>query len=163
MSFMRTVWMILLAAVSAGSVLAQPAGREDRDGSPGIERLLRMSPEERSKALEGLPPWRRKRLEERLERYNQLSPEARQLIHERYEAFRKLPPQEQKAVRDLFRRLSEVPPRRRVELRWQARRMSRMTPERRQLRMAHPWFKERYTSAERELIADMIRLLPLAK
>ncbi len=163
MSLTRTVLMLLLAAMCAGGVYARPGEHGEGDGGPGIERLLRMSPEERSKALEGLPPWRRKRLEERLERYNQLSPEARQLIHERYEAFRKLPPQEQKAVRDLFRRLSEVPPRRRVELRWQARRMSRMAPERRQLRMAHPWFKERYTPPERELIADMIRLLPPAK
>lgn len=163
MSLVRTFWMILLVAMSAGSVLAQPDQQGPRDGSPGIERLLRMSPEERSKALEGLPPWRRKRLEERLERYNRLSPEARQFIHERYEAFRKLPPQEQKALRDLFRRLSEVPPRRRFELRWQARRMSRMTLERRQARMAHPWFTERYTPAERELIADMIRMLPLVR
>jgi hypothetical protein len=59
--------------------------------------------------------------------------------------------------------LSKVPPPRRLELRWQARRLSMMTSERQQVRMSSLRFRERYTPAERELIADMVRVLPPIK
>lgn len=166
MIFTRTALLVLLLAakgVFAQTAEADATRQDPPPGGPGIERLLRMSPEERRKFLERLPPWRRQRLEERLERYNRLSPQERQRIAERYEAFRKMPPGEQAEIRDLFRRLNKVPPQRRLELRWQARRLSMMTPEHRQLRMLSTWFARRYTPAERELIADMVRVLPLAK
>jgi hypothetical protein len=38
-----------------------------------------------------------------------------------------------------------------------------MPPERRQARMSSPRFRQRYTPAERELLADMVRVLPLAR
>lgn len=168
MIFTRTALVVCLLAVAVRGVFAQPAEadatRQDPPpGGPGIERLLRMSPEERGKLLERLPPWRRKRLEERLERYNRLSPQERQHMAERYETFRKMSPREQAELRDVYRRLSELPPPRRLELRWQARRLSMMRPERRQARMSSAWFARRYAAAERELIADILRVLPLAK
>jgi hypothetical protein len=162
----RTALVVLLLA--AGGAFAQPtdagtAGQDLPPGGPGIQRLLRMPPEERRKLLDRLPPWRRQRLEERLERFSKLSPEERQRITERYEAFRRMSPRQQDEVRDLFRRLSNVPEMRRLELRWQARRLSMMPPERRHMRMTSPWFARRYTPAERELISDMMRVLPPAR
>jgi hypothetical protein len=162
----RATLLVLLLA--AKSVFAQASETSEArpdwpPGGPGIERLLRMSPEERGKLLDRLPPWRRQRLEERLERYRQLSPEERQRMAERYGVFRKMPPRKQAEMRHLYRRLSELPEERRLELRWQARRLSMMPPERRQARMSSPRFRRRYTPAERELLADMVRVLPLAR
>ena len=82
---------------------------------------------------------------------------------ERYGVFRKMPPRRQAEIRHLYRRLNELPEERRLELRWQARRLSMMPPERRQARMSSPRFRQRYTPAERELLADMVRVLPLAR
>ena len=165
MNFARTTLTAFLLIVAAKGVFAQPAEAHAarQDPPPPIERLLRMSPEERKQWLDRLPPWRRKRLEERLERFNRLSPEERQSISERYETFRKMTPGEQDTLRGLFRRLSEMPAPRRFELRWQARRLSMMPPERREARMASPQFRKRYTPGERELIADIVRVLPMAK
>ena len=50
-----------------------------------LDRLERMSPEERQRALEKLPPERRQRIEERLRRYESLTPEERERIRRQFE------------------------------------------------------------------------------
>src|SRR6266404_6899960 len=52
--------------------------------SPAVERFLRMSPQDRERALSQLPPERRQQMEQRLRRLEQLTPEQRAQLDRRY-------------------------------------------------------------------------------
>src|SRR5450759_79028 len=116
---------ILLACSS--SVLVPPALAQGRRGmgmgrhpAPRPERTIkapkatktpldefqRMSPEERQKALDKLPPDRAEKLRKQLKEYSQLTPEQQAIAKEQLEMFRNLPPERQDAVRRVFNRFS---------------------------------------------------------
>src|SRR5438067_8810990 len=54
---------------------AGPGGPRAR-GEENLEKLSRMTPEQRRKALDHLPPERRRHIEDGVQRYQRLSPEA---------------------------------------------------------------------------------------
>ena len=74
-----------------------------------IERWTQMSPEQRSRALEKLPPERRQRIEQLLNQYQSLSPEEREQLRFRSEMFNQLPPEKQDVARRLFRQFNQLP------------------------------------------------------
>src|SRR5206468_6516427 len=51
-----------------------------------VDRFNRMTPEDRQRALEKLPPERRKKFEEQLKHYNSLTPAERREERSRYQA-----------------------------------------------------------------------------
>src|SRR5260370_20169850 len=58
---------------------------------PEVQRFLRMSPEDRARALAQLPPERREQIEQNVARLERLSPEQRAQLERRYQIFEKLP------------------------------------------------------------------------
>jgi hypothetical protein len=76
---------------------------------PAIERLQRMSPEQREQALAKLPPERRQQMEQRLKRLERLTPEQRDLLDQRYQAFQSLPPGRRVVVRAAMQQLRSMP------------------------------------------------------
>jgi hypothetical protein len=77
---------------------------------PDVQRFLRMSPEERQRALAQLPPERRQQIEENVGRLERLSPEQRAQLERRYQIFEKLPPGRRALVREAIMRLRAMPP-----------------------------------------------------
>jgi len=124
-----------------------------------IERLSRMTPEERQKMLEGLPPARRERVEARLREFENLTPEARERLRREYTEFQQLPPDKRDAIRGLFRRFSELPPHRRHELRRELGRLRSMPSEDRAERIASEQFRSNYSGQEREML-EGLAILP---
>ena len=57
-----------------------------------VNRLMKMSPEEREKVLANLPPQRRENLEKRLNRLDQLPADQKAELDRRFQEFQKLPP-----------------------------------------------------------------------
>ena len=80
----------VLTVILTAGLAAQPAGRVaprkggplplPRPGAAVIERWTNMTPEQRSKALDKLPPQRRQKIEQQLERYQNMSPEEREQL-----------------------------------------------------------------------------------
>jgi hypothetical protein len=102
-----------------------------------VNRLMKMSPEEREKVLANLPPQRREALEKRLARLDQLPAEQKAELDRRFQEFQKLPPVRRQAVRDELQTLRALRP---VE---------------RRARINSPEFREQYSPEEIQLMRDV--------
>ncbi len=165
----------LVAAAGCGSIVsAQPGGPPKGgvdlgrslprpDGLSVVDRLERMTPQQRQRYLDTLPPDRKKQFEDRLERYEQMTPEQRQQVREQYELFQGLPEDRQDALRRTFRQFNELPDDRRKVLRREYQRLSRMTESERGERVESKDFLKRYSTSEQQLLKDFATLLPAPK
>ncbi len=141
----------------------KPAGKKNANGELGpapIEQLRNMSPEERRRFLDSLPPARRQRLQQRLNQYEQLPPQERQRLQRTYEKFQQLTPERQEAMRQGFRGFSQLPPDRRQALREEMRNLRSMSPAERRKRVDSREFREQYSSEERGIMDQMTQLAP---
>lgn len=128
-------------------------------GNKIVDRLSRMSPEERRRALKDLPPERQKRIEGRLEKYNSLPPEQRRRLHERYESFSQLPAEKKDQARRLFRKFSNLPEERRQLLRSELEHLREVPDAERRARINSDEFRNKYTLSEQQLVEDLTEIL----
>ena len=166
------VWALLAAFLLAPATWAQPrrnpagprAGRPSGPGArlgPGpaiMDRLERMTPEERRRVLDRLPPERKKLVEERLRQFNQLPPEERARLRQSLDRFGRLPPEQQEAARKLFSRFNRLPEDRRKLLAGEFRGLRQMAEAGRRARISSDEFRSRYTQAEQQLLQDLSKL-----
>ncbi len=162
---MRVSWSIVVSAVLTVWLLTSAAGlAEGRQGPKNvktpIDEFMRMSPAERQKALNRLPPEQRKKLQERLERFNQLPRGQQQTLRNMYDRLNQLPPERQQAVRKSLNQFSQQPADRRQAMRQELRSMAPLEAQDREVRMASPEFRERFSEKEQGIIRDMSGLLP---
>lgn len=153
--------MIVLAS---RLLLAQPAERlplAPPQNLTMLDRLERMSPEERQRLLQKLPPERRQRIEERLRKYESLTAEQRQRLREQFERFQQLPPERQQALRQLYQRFSQLPEDRRRAVRRGVWELQMLEPARRPIRMDRPWFRNRYSPEELQMIQELLEVAPI--
>ena len=125
-----------------------------------VERFSKMSPDERQKVLDNLPPERRKQVEKNLEHYNQLPPEQRQRLQSQYENFAQLPPEKQQAARQIFRRMNDLPQDRKIQMRRELAKLRNMSEDDRKARFSSGDFRGNYSSNERRMLVDMTDLFP---
>ena len=148
------------------ALLAMPLSmplRAQRPGAAGvdlIERLNRMSPAERHKVLNRMPPERRDILERRISNLNNIRPELREKLKRDYEHFQQLPPEKQTEVRHTLRQIAELPEDRRRQVRAAINRLRQQTPEVQQRRIASRNFQDRFNDDERKLVEDALAMLP---
>jgi hypothetical protein len=162
---------LALAAVALAAGAAQEPAVSPRQPmvvrppGPGLtilDRLYRMSPEERKKALDRLPPQRRARIEQRLNQFQSLPSAERERLQRQLEWFRQLSPERQEGARSLFQRFRQLPPYRRQVLNREARRLRDLDDTARSARMDSPAFRNRYSPEEQGMLRDMVALTPPA-
>ena len=153
-------WAMIAALAGAPGGLAQRARSRPVGPGNGIERLEKMTPEERERALAKLPPERRRRLEERLRRWEELPPEERQRLRRRFETFQQLPPEQQARARRLYRQFQNLDGSRKPLIRSEFLRLREMDESQRRTRFASPEFRERYSRPERDLLEGLAELPP---
>lgn len=144
--------------LSGGGAVAQrhPGKRIGPPPANGmIERLNNMTPEQRKRALDRLPPERREKVQRRLENFNALPQEEKDRLREQYREFQKLPVERQDAIRRSFRQLTELPQERRPMVRREVMRLRQLTPEERTSRMDTNNFRSRFSDSERQIIQDL--------
>ena len=124
-----------------------------------LERWSRMTPEQRAKALERLPPARRARIEEQLNRYQNLSDEERRQLQFRSQMFNQLPPERQDIARRMFRQFSLLPPDRQAAVREEFQSLRGMPEADRRTRIQSPEFNEAYNPREQMFLRQFTRLL----
>jgi hypothetical protein len=128
-------------------------------GKTVLDRLEKMTPEQRSRVLSKLPPERRKRIEEGLERFHQLPPSEQEQLRNRLERFDQLPPERQIAARRLFARFNQLPEERRQLVSEEFRRLRQMENQDRRAHINSDEVRSRFTLAEQQLLQDFAQLL----
>jgi hypothetical protein len=158
--FSRVLFVTLLA-LAPHSASAQTLRRPPVDVPPHLvmERLSRMTPEERDRLLANMSPKRRMLLEDRLGKYTRMPTEAKQRLREEYDSFHQLPPEKQDEVRKLYKQFSELPDDRRRTLRRELVRLRNMPEQRRAGRMQSERFQSEYSESERALLTNLVEIL----
>ena len=169
---MRLSWSSVAFAVLVlclGSGLAAPA--QSRHGGAKrpkaaknvrtpIDEFMRMSPEERQKALDRLPPQKRRRIQERLQKFNQLPQQQQQVLRNMYGRLNQLSPERQQVVRKSLNQFSQQPQDRRQAMRQELRSIAPLGAGDRESRMSSAEFREKFSEKERGIMRDMSELLP---
>ena len=127
---------------------------------PAFERWRQLSPEERQRAIEKLPPERRRRLQEQFDRLDHMPEQQRRWLEQRYERFRNLPPERQQRIREVYQRMRDLPEDRQWMVHREFRHLMNLTESERQERIESEEFRDRFTNDERRMLTDLVRLLP---
>ncbi len=173
---MRSRSIAALAALGLGLSLAPEVSAQGRRGGMNRPRPVRperptkapktpidefqtMSPEERQKALNRLPPKQRDEFEKRLQRFNELPPEQQRVLKNMYSRLNQLPAGRQEAVRKSMNQFFETPPDRRQAMREELRGLGALPESEREAHMASPEFRSKFSPAEQEIVRDMSELV----
>lgn len=150
--------LVLAAALSAQvkGILRPRVGPKAR--ATQVEKFSHMSPQERKRAIEKLPPERQKQIERNVERYNQLSDEEKEKLRNRLEHFNSLSVEDQRRTRQLSREVTDMPEARRLEVRREMARLRRMNEEQRKKRLSSDQYKEKYSADEKRVIEELTAL-----
>lgn len=125
-----------------------------------LDRLSRMSPEDRERLLAKLPPPRRRSVESNLRRFQQMPPARRAALAERLRQFEQMTPERQSHLRELLRTVGQMPPERRRELQGEFARIKRMSDEDRLDYTSSAAFQEKFNESERDLLLDLVETAP---
>jgi len=121
-----------------------------------LDKWNKMPPQEKQKALNTLPPERRKVMEDRLKTYNQLSPAEKQKLRQQYNAFHQLPPAKQQKLRQTYKEFELLPPDRREQLRGELQQLGKMDSAARRKRMSTRDFRARHTLSEQKVMDNLL-------
>jgi hypothetical protein len=134
--------IVVAMALASGLLVAQPPRRAPLfppQDLNALDRLERMSPDQRQRVLEKLP---------------------RERLRRQFERFRQMPPERQQALRELFRRFRELPEDRRRAVRRGVWELQRLGEARRELRLSRPWFRNRYSPEELQMVRELLEMAP---
>jgi hypothetical protein len=125
-----------------------------------IDKLAKMNPAERQKALAALPAERRQKLESRLSKLDNLTPEERARRESQLEKFNSLPPDQQLRVRQLSKKIQALPDDRRQAVRRELSILRNIPDDERAKRIGSPEFQKRFSAEEQEILRDSPSLVP---
>lgn len=121
-----------------------------------LEQFKNMTPEQRERELEKLPPDRREKLQRQLQTYDNLSPAQREQV----DWFTHLPPERQNSVRKAFKSFQNSSPERQQAMREELTRLRAMPEADRNARISSPEFRQQYRNNEQQILAGMAGALP---
>jgi hypothetical protein len=120
-----------------------------------VERLLAMSPEQRERVLEKLPPTQQENLRRRFEQFDKRPPEERARLLKAWERLESLTPERREVLTRQMQAFNAVADERRLILRRALNQLGRLTPEERAERLASQPFKRRFSAAELQMLSDL--------
>jgi hypothetical protein len=145
---------------SAPAPKPQKAEKAEKTEKTPIDEFQTMSPQERQKALDRMPPAQRKKLEERLQKFNELPAEQQRTLKNMYNRLHELPPGRQDALRKSMNQFSEQPVERRNTMRQELKSIGELPGQDRAARLASPEFRSKFSHKEQDIIRNMSELLP---
>jgi hypothetical protein len=157
----RLAAFTVLGAALACSALAQsskkgaPPAKPPAPAKSALERMSTMTPEQRRRVLDKLPPERQKVVMDRLENYQKLPPAERQRLNDQYQLFRQLPPERQDEMRRLFRKFNNLPEDRKAAMQQEFQNIRGLPEAERRARLRSEEFRMKYTVPERRLLSEM--------
>jgi hypothetical protein len=125
-----------------------------------VERLYRMTPEQRDRALEKLPPQQQERMRAQLKWFDGLAPEQQQVVLNRVERLAALPPEKRREWLTAMQDFQRLEPERRPQIQLVLRRLQNATEEQRKAFFDSPRFHSDYTAEEQKIILDLSQIMP---
>lgn len=129
-------------------------------GERAFDRLQEMTPEQRKKWLQSLPPERRQRIEKALQTVAKMPPAALNRMRSRLERLDELPPQKQGQVRRSLQQFNNLAPERKAQISEELQRMSAMPDDDRRAHMNSEEFRNRYSPMEQQMMSNLNEIAP---
>jgi len=148
------------AAQKKASQEQQPQQPDGHPGEQQLDRLLKMTPEEREKALQNLPPAQRQRLVNQLNAVGKWPTVEQNRARARLERLRSLPPQRQNQVRRSLNLFQQAPEDRQRQMAQELRRMGPMPDDERRAYMNTEEFRNRYSANEQQIMSNLSEIEP---
>ena len=117
-----------------------------------FERLLSMTPDQRERVIEKLPPQQQERLRGRLEQFDRLPPAQKALRMELANRYFALPAERQQAYTEQVQAFNKLEPRRRRELVEELKSLWALPESDRQARLSNEAYKARFSPAELQIL-----------
>jgi len=140
--------------------MAESNGGRGPGSAENLSRLLKLSPEQRNKALSSLPPVRRAQIEKRLNDYQQMPEPQRARALERLRRMQSLPPQKQQQVRASSKMFLELPEPRHKLVQRQIGQLRPLSDADRRALMNSDEFRSKFTPSEQQMIEDICLVTP---
>jgi hypothetical protein len=125
-----------------------------------VDRLLRMTPDQRERALEKLPPQQQANIRKWLENFDKQPQAQRERRLQQLNELWSLPSDKRQLVSQQIKAFDALPPDRLAIVRQAYVNLSRMTPEERDDRLARPQFRSRFTPAELQILSVLPQYYP---
>jgi hypothetical protein len=140
----------------AGTPKAIPNGAARVINPTGVAtRLFRMTPEQRERALEPLPPERQAAFRKTLEWFDSLPKEQQEMQIHRIERFDALTPEKKAEFRQLLMALDQLPGPRKTLIGRQLYLLQEMPDQQRENTLKRPQFQERFTPEELRILKGL--------
>jgi hypothetical protein len=137
-----------------------PQKPESHPGERAIDRLSRMTPDEREKLLASLPPARRRRIEQNLREFQKMPPAQQDRVRGRHQLLDSLPPQQQNQVRRSVQQFLNMPEQRKAVISQEMQLMAPLSDEERRAHMNGEEFRNRYSAREQQMMANLMEIQP---
>ena len=125
-----------------------------------VQRLSQMTPEQRERVLEQLPPERQAQMRKQLEKFDSLPPAAKERLSRLAAPLMALPPERQRLVNQGIISINRLPDDRKPPVRKELLSLLNMTPEDRAARLNSGDFKKAYSPDEQKILSDLSNNLP---
>ncbi len=119
------------------------------------ERLYRMTPDQRERALEKLPAAQQERIRTQLKWFDSLGPVQQQVVLNRAERLAALPPEKRREVVLSMQEFNRLDPDRRPQVGNALRRLQNATEEQRKAFFDGPVFHQDFTAEEQKILLDL--------
>ncbi len=142
---------------------ANPGKRAPKLPNPGliVQQLMQMTPEQRERALEKLPPQRQEQIRQRLQQFDSLPKQQQDRRLEQLRLLSSLPPETQALVRRQIQAFNQLPDDRRRVMGPELQRLRRMPASQRDARIASDQFQNNFSPDEQKILSDISANMPL--
>jgi hypothetical protein len=125
-----------------------------------VQRMMAMSPEQRERILEKLPPQQQANIRQRLDTFDKLPPAEKARRLQLFQRFSSLPPEKQQILGRQLQAFSALPEDRRATLGKELLQLGRMPDSERQARLANDEFRSKFSAAELQMLSDISENYP---
>lgn len=125
-----------------------------------VQRLSQMTPEQRERVLEQLPPERQAQMRKQLERFDNLPQARKERLSRLAQPLMALPPEKQRLVNQGIFGINHLPDDRKPPVSKELLTLLNMTPEDRAARLNSGDFKKAYSPDEQKILSDLSNNLP---
>lgn len=143
---------------NAGGGAKAPAKMGNPDNP--IDRLFKMSPEERELAIEKLPAQQQAKIRKQLQNFDNRPEAAKEWELQRLNTLWSLPPATHALVSQQIKAFNSLPADRLAVVKPAYVRLSRSTPEEREAILARPQFRSRFSPAELQILTVLPQYWP---
>jgi Protein of unknown function (DUF3106) len=142
---------------------AQAAKGAPKLPNPGliVQQLMQMTPEQRERALEKLPPQRQAQIRQRLRQFDNLPKQQQERRLQQLKMLSSLPPETQSLVRRQIQAFNRLPEDRRQVVAVELQRLRRVSDSDRRARIASEEFQSSFSPSEQQILSDISGNMPL--